>query len=282
METGVTMDPPSFDWVGAGIGYRAQHRHALLEGSGPAVLEVVPDHFFAHPEALLPLAERYPFVLHDVGQSVGTVFAGRDLTATRLERIKAVCDVAKPLLFSDHLALTRGPDGTDLGHLAPLWYTHDAAERVIDRVHRLQEALGVPVALENITAPFVVPGADYSEADFFHRVVEATGCGVLLDLTNLLINGRNFGFDPLTRMGDYPLHAVVQVHLAGGFDDHGWWVDTHSHAVEDQSYALLAALRGRAPLGCVVVERDDHLPSLDVLVAEADRAGTVWERGIWG
>lgn len=273
------------EWLGAGIGYRGVHRDALLDASGaakPAMLEIIPDHFFPHPEALAPIAERYPVVMHDVGQSVGTVFDRGDPTAERLARIRELCQLTKPRLFSDHVALTRGPDGTDLGHLAPLWYTHDAAARVIDRVHALQETLGVPVALENITAPFVIPEADFDEPTFFHRVVEATGCGVLLDLTNLLINGRNFGFDPLTRMRDYPLHAVAQVHLAGGFETHGWWVDGHSHRVEDESFELLAALRGHAPLCCVVVERDDHLPPLDVLVAEAARAGEVWERGAWG
>ena len=269
-------------WVGAGIGYRAPHRGDLLAGGGPPVLEVLPDHFFAAPERLAPIAERYPFVLHDVGQSVATAFdPGADRGAERLRRIRALCEVARPLLFSDHVALTRGPDGTDLGHLAPVWCTHDTAARIIDRVHAWQEALDVPVALENITAPFVIPAADFDEPELFHRVVEATGCGVVLDLTNLLINGRNFGFDPLTRMREYPLSAVVQVHLAGGFDDDGWWVDGHSHAVEEESYGLLAALRGCAPLVCAIVERDERVPPLPVLVREAARAQQVWEAGAW-
>lgn len=35
--------------------------------------------------------------------------------------------------------------------------------------------LRVPVALENIAAPFAVPGANMGEAEFLHRLVEATG-----------------------------------------------------------------------------------------------------------
>ena len=268
-------------WRGAGIGYRAAHRGALLEGQGPAVLEVVPDHFFPHPEALTPIAERYPIVLHDVGQSVVTAWdVDLDFTRERLVRIRELVEVSGALLFSDHLALTRGPDGTDLGHLAPAWYTHDTLARVADRVHQLQETLGIPVALENIAAPFVVPDADFDEPEFMHRLHEATGCGVLLDVTNLLINARNFGFDPRARMGEYPLHAVMQVHLAGGVEDDGWWVDDHAHAVDAESYGLQDALRGQAPLLCVVVERDAHLPSLDRLVAEANHAEAVW-RGRW-
>ncbi len=130
-------------------------------------------------------------------------------------------------------------------------------------------------------APVYAPAADFDEPELFHRVVEAPGCGVLLDLTNLLINGRNFGFDPLARMREYPLDAVVQVHLAGGFDDDGSRVDGHSHAVEEDSFGLLAALRGRAPLVCAIVERDEQVPPLPVLVAEAARAQQVWEAGTW-
>ena len=103
---------------------------------------------------------------------------------------------------------------------------------------------------------------------------------MLLDLTNLCINGRNFGFDPLARMAEYPLEAVVQVHLAGGFEHDGWWVDGHSHPVEDASFALLGALRGRAPLGCAIIERDAHLPPLPALLEEARCAQDIWE-GAW-
>ncbi len=265
-------------FLGAGIGYRTPHRAALLRGEGPPLLEVIPDHFFTRPAAMEPLAERYALVFHDVGQSVATDFAGApDPTTDRLRRIRELTERAAVALFSDHLALIRGPDGHDLGHLAPVWLTERTLATAIERVHRIQDVLRVPVAIENITAGFRIPGGDLDEPEFFCRLVEATGCGVLLDLTNLVINGRNFGFDPLTEMGRYPLQAVVQVHLAGGHQHQGWWEDDHGHPVEDESFALLRALRGKAPLRGIVVERDAHLPPLPKLVAEAAYAQQVWE-----
>jgi uncharacterized protein (UPF0276 family) len=266
METPVTL---------AGIGYRAVHRKALLAGEArPAVLEVMPDHFFAQPGAIEPLADLCPLVMHDVGMSVGT--AGPD-EADRLDRIADLVQRARPRWFSDHLCLSRGPDGTDLGHLGPLWYSEGLLQRVIERVRRWQDRLGVPIALENITAPFVIPHADYTEPTFLRAVVEATGCGVLLDLTNLWINAQNLGFDAITRLEDYPLEAVVQVHLAGGFESDGaWWVDSHTRPVDASSYALLAALRDRAPVECIIIERDDAIPALPELLAEAEHAGRIW------
>ncbi|MGK0359419.1 MAG: hypothetical protein ACI9U2_001721 [Bradymonadia bacterium] len=261
----------------AGIGYRTVHRAALLAGEAtPAVLEVMPDHFFAQPDALVALAEICPLVMHDVGMSVGT--AGPD-DADRVARIRGLIDIARPQWFSDHLCLSRGPDGTDLGHLGPLWYTESLLTRVVERVRRWQDALGVPIALENITAPFVIGGADMTEPEFMHALVAATGCGVLLDLTNLWINAQNGGFDAFERLAEYPLDAVVQVHLAGGVAREDWWIDSHTQPVDAQSYAMLAALRGRAPVEFIVIERDDAIPSLPALLAEAAQAARIWHEG---
>src|SRR5262249_37140067 len=156
-------------------------------------------------------------VFHEVGLSLGTA-DGSAVGAARalLAQLRGLVDLARPRLFSDHLALTRSPEGVDLGHLAPLWYTRESLRIVIEHVRACQDVLGVPIALENIAAPFVLPHAEMSEPEFFAALVEATGCGMLLDLTNLLLTARNFGFDPRKRMLEYPLSSVVAVHLAGG------------------------------------------------------------------
>ena len=264
-------------FLGAGIGYRKAHRDALLAGGGPRVLEILPDHFFADPDAIAPLAERYAIVFHDVGLSIASA-GGEELRRARIARIKQLAQIAKPVLFSDHLALTRGPSGIDLGHLAPIWRSEAQLALIVDRVRGLQDTLAVPVALENIAAPFEIPGG-MPEPEFFTRLVEATGCGMLLDATNLLLNARNERFDVRARLRDYPLEAVQQVHLAGGFiDGAGVWIDSHSEPVESESYALLGELgRARNALRTIVVERDDHLGELAELTREAEQAQRIWE-----
>jgi len=262
--------------VNAGIGYRRAHRDALLAHE-PITLEVMPDHFFADPPAIDALAARHPIVLHDVGLSIAT--AGDTSHARdRLRRIRDIADRAKPILFSDHLAITRSPDGTDLGHLAPIWLVPEVLDLVCDRVSALQDTLGVPVALENISTPFTIPGGSLTEPEFFTRLVERTGCGMLLDVTNVLLDARNGGFDPRARLREYPLEAVRQIHLAGGVRDHHGWVDSHSEPVEDASFELLAELRrAKDSLVAIIIERDSKLGSLDALVAEAEHARHTWE-----
>ncbi len=114
-------------FLGAGIGYRRKHRDALLAPSGdhPAVLEIIPGHFFADPAALAPIAARYPVVFHEVGLSLGTAGPPSAVSRALIARIRALSDIARPAVLSDHVAITRSPGGIDLGHLCPLWYTRE-------------------------------------------------------------------------------------------------------------------------------------------------------------
>jgi uncharacterized protein len=265
-------------FLGAGIGYRRQHRDALLATSARIrVLEVMPDHI-RDPAEIEPLASRFAIVLHDVGMSFGTV-GTNELVRRRLRHVRELATRSKAVLFSDHLALTRSPEGIDLGHLAPIWLTKQMLEKVADHIRATQDLLGIPVALENIAAPFTLPGNEMTEADFFCGLVGRTDCGVLLDLTNLLYNARNERCEASALLAQYPLEAVMQVHLAGGvIDREGTWVDSHSEPIEEATFALLRDLtRARPSLRAIVVERDEKLDDLADLCREARRAETIWE-----
>jgi uncharacterized protein (UPF0276 family) len=269
------------EFLGGGVGYRRAHRSALLgAGPGPDVLEVMPEHFFAHPEELDALAERYPLVFHSVSLSVGTAVSdprGDELTRTHLERLRPLVARGKPLFLSDHLAFTRAPNGTDLGHLCPLPCTEEAYTLVAERVCVWQDVLDVPIALENIAHPFLWPGDVMSEPRFLQRLCEETGCGLHLDVTNLLYDARNFARSPEALLMDYPLEHAWALHLAGGIHSQRerFWHDTHDQPVDEEVFALLPSLRGVAPLRAAIVERDRRLPALGELVSEAQRAAAL-------
>jgi uncharacterized protein (UPF0276 family) len=262
----------------ASIGYQAAWHERLLSETlspeeRPDALQIVPDHFFARPAALEALADRYPLLLHDVGCSLAS--GGPD--PQHLRRLQDLVRRARPLGFSDHLSLTRSPSGQiDLGHLCPCWYTEQTLQEVVDGVKRLQDALSLPVGLENIATPFVLPGT-LSEAEFWSALVERTGCSLLLDVTNVLLDARNQGEDPVRRLEGLPLQAARWVHLAGGLATGAYWIDSHSEPVEEASYLLLREIVGRAPVEMLIVERDSHLPPLAELVAEARQAVRHWE-----
>jgi uncharacterized protein (UPF0276 family) len=266
-------------WLGAGIGYRRSYRAALGRMSRrPSVLEVMPDHFFAEPSEVDELVD-VPLVFHDVGMSLGTAHGPVDeVHRARLERVQSLARRAQPLLVTDHLAITRSPSGVDLGHLCPVLPSRSTLAILCDRIRVWQDSVDAPVGLENIAHPFQLEG-DFTEAELFCELVHRTGCGMLLDLTNLVLDAKNFGFDPAARLEDYPLEAVLQVHLAGGVRVGGFWVDSHGAAVGRTELTLLARLRGRAKnLRTIIIERDQNLPSLAELLSEAREAERVWSQ----
>jgi uncharacterized protein (UPF0276 family) len=269
------------EFLGAGVGYRRAHRAALLgPGPSPDMLEVMPEHFFAHPEEMDALAERYPLIFHCVGLSIGTAvddLRGDEVTRAQLKRLRALVRRVKPLFVSDHLAFTRAPNGLDLGHLCPLPCNEESYALVAERLHVWQDELEVPIALENIAHPFIWPGDAMSEASFFQQLVDETGCGLHLDITNLLYDARNFGREPEALLMDYPLESAWALHLAGGVHSarDRFWNDTHDHPIDDEVFALLPPLRGVAPVRAAIVERDRRLPPLAELVAEARRAAEI-------
>lgn len=274
-------------WLGAGVSYRQRYHRGLMQEEltqAPQVLEVLPEHFFANPALLEPISSRYPLVFHEIGLSPGTVPSptSEKLEKLHLRRLRRLCEHAKPILLTEHLALTRAPNGLALGHLAPLWYSHDQLSVVCQKVLSWQESLGLPIALENIAAPFVIPHAPMTEAQFLTELVERSGCGLLMDLTNLLYNARNFGHDPHELLQTYPLEAVEVVHLAGGFSQHRWWVDSHSRPVEPEAFALLPGLfpRARDSLRAIFVERDGDFPPLAELCAEAQHAAQICSQAL--
>jgi uncharacterized protein (UPF0276 family) len=174
--------------------------------------------------------------------------------------------------------MTRAP-GLEIGHLSPLWFTEEVLQNTIANVHQLQDSLGKPLILENVTYPFEIPGADMSQAEFFHRLVAATGCGILLDVANVFINAANHGFAAEEFLDQMPLDHVVQLHMSGGFlGEDGEIVDGHCRTPEEGIWGLLRVFAGKAHVQGSILEHDAEFPSdfsgmLDTMAKTRDILG---------
>jgi hypothetical protein len=113
---------------------------------------------------------------------------------------------------------------------------------VADNILRLQDSLGVPVAIENGVS-YLNPRTDeISDAEFIALVAEAADCGLLLDLHNAYTNAIN-GRQPLDEfLKGLPLNRVWEIHLAGGIRQDGFWLDAHSGAVPEEMWSLIRDL----------------------------------------
>ncbi len=131
---------------------------------------------------------------------------------------------------SEHLAFNR-TDESFAGFFLPPRQTDAGVHAAVAAVRRLQDALGVPIAVET-GVNYLRPRRDeMPDGEFVAAVVEEAGCGILLDLHNAYCNERN-GRESVERFLErLPLGRVWEVHLAGGFELGGYWLDAHSGAV---------------------------------------------------
>ena len=187
------------------------------------------------------------------------------------------------LSVSDHLGFTRDDhDGVEIGHFAPPPYTHaavDVTSRNIDHVQKFMQ--GLDFYIETIAYMFRFDGT-LTEQEFTKQVLENTGCGWLLDITNVYANGRNFDFDPYEFIAEVmPSARLVQMHLAGGFWDEEceMYIDSHSEPIPDDVWKLyrhaLELAHGKTT--AVFVERDQNFPEEDGWRKEIQRVRTIAE-----
>jgi len=255
--------------AGVGLGWRAGTALAVAEQAARGTLaftEVIAESIDPRrpPRALMQLVERGVAVIpHGVSLSLGGACA---LDEARLAHLAAVARVLRAPLVSEHVAFVRA-GGLEAGHLLPVPRTRAALYALIDHVRRAQDALPVPLALENIAAPLAWPGA-HAEADFLAELCARAGAGLLLDLANLHANARNHGHDARAALDRMPLESIAYVHVAGGVQRGGFWRDTHAHAVAPAVLALVKALSARTGPLPVLLERDHDLPARADLHAE--------------
>ncbi|GGV07353.1 UPF0276 protein [Streptomyces litmocidini] len=268
--------------LGIGIGWRPEIAEAVEALSGVDWVEVVAENVCAGhlPDSLTRLRERGVTVVPH-GVSLGLGGADRPDPA----RLAALGEKAVALgapLVTEHIAFVRagGPlTATPLleaGHLLPVPRTRDALDVLCENVRIAQDALPVPLALENIAALIAWPGEEMTEGQFLAELVERTGVRLLVDVANLHTNHVNRGEDPARALSELPVEAIAYVHVAGGVERDGVWHDTHAHPVPEAVLDVLADLASRVSPPGVLLERDDDFPPAAELSEELEAIrGTV-------
>ncbi|SHN22509.1 hypothetical protein SAMN05216268_12551 [Streptomyces yunnanensis] len=269
--------------LGTGIGWRPEIAAEIAALPGVDWVEVVaenvcPGHL---PDALRELRERGTTVIPH-GVSLGLGGADRP-DAGRLAALAERATALEAPLVTEHIAFVRagGPltasPALEAGHLLPMPRTRDALDVLCENVRIAQDALPVPLALENIAALFAWPGEELTEGQFLSELVERTGVGLLIDVANLHTNHVNRGEDPTAALDELPVEALVYVHVAGGVERDGVWHDSHAHPVTPPVLDVLAELCARTDPPGVLLERDDDFPEGGELAGELDAIRAVVE-----
>lgn len=269
--------------LGIGIGWRPEIA-AEVEGlPGIDWVEAVAENLCAGhlPDSLVRLRDRGVTVVPH-GVSLGLGGADRP-DPGKLADLAARATLLGAPLVTEHIAFVRaggartGSPVLEAGHLLPVPRTRAALDVLCENVRIAQDALPVPLALENIAALVSWPGEELTEGQFLAELVERTGVRLLIDVANLHTNHVNRGEDPAAALDELPVEAIAYVHVAGGVEKDGVWHDTHAHPVTAPVLDVLAELRSRVDPPGVLLERDDAFPPPGELAGELDAIRGVLE-----
>lgn len=262
----------------AGVGLKAEHYQTIID-TNPDIgwFEVHPENYMGDggpPHRYLSeIADRYPLSLHGVGASIG---ADRPLRQDHIDRLKKLNDRYQPGLFSEHLAWS-SHDEIFYNDLLPVPYRQESLERVVDHVNRIQDHLGRQILMENPSVYVAFSTSTMSEIAFMEKLVERTGCGLLLDCNNVYVSATNQNYSPEAYLDAFPVEHVGEIHLAGfarDEDDEGeaLLIDAHDREVADAVWDLYDRTLERSGAVPTLIEWDNNIPAWDILFAEANRA----------
>lgn len=262
----------------AGIGLKDDHALPLLEGAAAVdFLEVHAENYLVaggpRLRRLERLRERLPLSVHGVGLSIG---GAAPLDEAHLDALDALLRRFEPRWFSEHLAWS-SHGGAFLNDLLPVPYDDATLSRVCEHVDRVQTRLRRRMLLENPSTYVEFEASTMDEGTFIAEVVRRTGCGVLLDVNNAYVSGVNHGRDPWALVEALPAQAIGEIHLAGFAEDcdaagERLLIDHHGTPVDAAVWGLYERVLARLGPRPTLIERDNDVPALALLAAEADRA----------
>jgi uncharacterized protein (UPF0276 family) len=255
----------------AGLGFRRELIPALQQAVPENIgfFEVAPENWAGMGgragRDFRAFTERYPFVCHGLSLSLG---GPGPLDEILLRRTRDFMREHGMRLFTEHLSWCA--DDSHLYDLLPIPQTEEAVRYTAERIARAQDILGMQIGVENASTYIAPPGAEMSEPEFVRAVVERADCLLHLDVNNIYVNSRNFGFDPHDYLAQLPLERTCYVHVAGHYvEEDGLLIDTHGSEVIDPVWQLLQAAyqrMGHPALTCL--ERDFNIPDLHTLTQE--------------
>ena len=261
---------------GAGVGLKQPWVESALAHRDPSLwFEVHTENYMVaggpRLAQLREIRESFPLSFHGVGASLG---GPAPPEPSHLAAVRRLVDEFEPVLVSEHAVWSRA-NGVWFADLLPLPRTGDALRRLVEGVDRYQDAVGRRILIENPTN-YLSFTSEMDEPDFLGEAAERTGCGLLLDVSNVYLSARNCGIDPERYIESLDAERIEEIHVAGFEPDENLGeallIDTHAAPVSDAVWDLLDFALAHLGPRPVLLERDGKLPRFETLMEERRRA----------
>ncbi len=265
---------------GVGLGFRTEiaQETLALEKNSLAFLELAPENWLRIGgrlrKLLLRAMEKFPITCHGLSLSLGSP---EPLDWEFLTQLKAFFAEFPIQLYSEHLSYCKC-NNAHFYDLMPIPFTEEAINHVVSRIKQVQDYLERTIAIENVSyyCP-VLP--EMEESEFLSRIVEQSGCNLLLDVNNVYVNAFNHHYDPYAFLQKIPLDKVAYIHMAGHDKvSADLIIDTHGDPIIDPVYTLLDWTVQRIQPVPVLLERDFNFNDFEALMAEINSLNAILEK----
>lgn len=259
--------------MSVGIGFRWEIAEKILdlEENQIQFLEFAPENWMGiggkYRQLLLRAIEKYPIMCHGLSLSMGSP---EPMDWEFVEQLKEFFSQIPLHLYSEHLSYCKCQNA-HLYDLLPLPFTEEAIFHVASRIREVQDFLERPIAIENVSYYCAIE-PQMEEAEFLSRVIEESGCLLLLDVNNVFVNASNHGYDPYDFLRRIPLEKVAYIHMAGHEQISPEFIlDSHAHSIVQPVYQLFDWVVQQIQPVPVLLERDSNFADFEGLIAETER-----------
>jgi uncharacterized protein len=194
-------------------------------------------------------------IVHSVATPVG---GKRSLKLSQFPYLRQTVSELGALWFSEHLSFNaasfKGREFETSFFLSPL-QTYLGIKNCVDSIKTIANEIKLPFAIENGVNYLQSREDEISDGDFVSSVIERADCGLVLDLHNLWTNQVNGRQSIKDFLGSICRDRVWEIHLAGGTDREGYYIDAH---------------RGEIPEKLIDLTKEiiNYFPNLSALIFE--------------
>ena len=219
-------------------------------------------------------------LVHGVASPVGGSLAP---DPQQLRLMRGVVEALRAPWASEHLSFNAVPTPAgpvESGFLLPPLQSEAGAHQAAANIRIMAQGLQVPFAVENNVNYLRPVDGELADGAFIAAVLEQADCGLLLDLHNLLVNERNGRQPAREALAALPLDRVWEIHLAGGIEHRGYYLDAHSGPVDGELMELAREVVPALPnLRAVIFEMlPSYLPAIGLaqVKRQIDGLHTLW------
>ena len=121
------------------------------------------------------------------------------------------------------------------------------------------------------TASSIQARGSIREADFLNQLCQKANCGLLLDVTALLVNSINHHYDPVEWLHQVDRRLILQLHVSGYSRRGNHCFDEHLSAVQEDVWNLVKEVLGYCSPRAIIIEREGNYPPIFAIEHELDR-----------